>query len=144
LIHDFAKSLYNLNFAGKSLIIKSAVTIFLILLLNCQIFNNFLVMATFYANENYIAANLCVNKDHPEMHCNGHCQLDKKLHEDQKQNQPNPDKKVSFEVTVFIKTASDPMGNIGSFITITPQYGIPAIFTSQSYQKRLLHPPASC
>jgi hypothetical protein len=101
-------------------------------------------MATFYANEDYIAANLCVNKDHPEMHCNGHCQLDKKMQEDQKQNQPNPDKKPSFEATVFIKTPADPMSMLDPLVLVTPQNGIPAIFTSQSFQKRLLHPPAVC
>ena len=140
--HYFVRSARWANFAAKSTHIKTGVTIFLILLLNCQVFNKFLVMATFFANEDYIAANLCVNKDHPEMHCNGHCQLDKKLHDDQDHNQPNSDKKVSFESVVFYFNTENPIPGIATFTSATPQNGIPVLFSEQTYYARPLHPPA--
>ena len=99
-------------------------------------------MATFFANEDYIAANLCVNRDHPEMHCNGHCQLDKKLHEDQDHKQPNPDKKVSFESTVFYFLPKNPIAATSDLTTHTPQNGVPVLFSEQAYYAKSIHPPA--
>jgi GMP synthase PP-ATPase subunit len=55
-----------------------------ILLLAALISSNFsrvFVYAGFEANQNYIAKVLCVNKERPLMHCNGHCYLMKKLKE---------------------------------------------------------------
>jgi len=102
-------------------------------------------MATFFANQDYIAANLCVNKDHPEMHCNGQCQLDKKLNEDNKQNQPNSsDKRISFEATVFLFNEANPIAHLAPNTTATPQNGIPVLFTEQAYYAKPIHPPAAC
>jgi len=101
-------------------------------------------MATFIANEDYVAANLCVNKDHPEMHCNGHCQLDKKLHDDQDHNQPSSDKKVSFESAVFFFNTADPIPAVATISAVTPQNGIPVLFSAQAYYTKPIHPPAIC
>ncbi|MHA4895584.1 hypothetical protein ACXZ1K_12595 [Pedobacter sp. PWIIR3] len=38
-------------------------------------------------NQKYIAATLCVNKNKPEMHCNGKCYLMKKLKQAQEKEQ---------------------------------------------------------
>lgn len=42
-------------------------------------FSRFFVYAGFEVNSKYIAEQLCVNKDKPAMHCNGHCYLMNKL-----------------------------------------------------------------
>lgn len=42
-------------------------------------FSNSLIYAGFDLNQKYIAEQLCVNKDKPEMHCNGKCYLAKKI-----------------------------------------------------------------
>lgn len=99
-------------------------------------------MATFIANEDYVAANLCINKDKPEMHCNGHCQLDKKLHEDQDHNQPNPDKKVNLESTIFFFDTNNATPEIGFIALTTPQNGKPVLFSEQDYFAKPIHPPA--
>lgn len=41
----------------------------------------------FEANQNYIAKELCINRDKPEMHCNGKCYLMKKLKQAQEKEQ---------------------------------------------------------
>ena len=56
-------------------------------------FNDLLVLADFYANQNYITANLCINKDKPWMHCNGQCQLAKKMQEQDSKNKQGTDHK---------------------------------------------------
>lgn len=37
------------------------------------------VIGLFYADRQFIAENLCVNKDKPQLHCNGQCVLYKRL-----------------------------------------------------------------
>jgi len=46
-------------------------------------FSRFFVYAGFELNHKYIAANLCVNKGRPWMHCNGHCYFMRKIKEAQ-------------------------------------------------------------
>ena len=53
-----------------------------ILLLLCSVSMNLsglFVFAGFEINSSYIAKELCVNKNKPELHCNGKCFLMKKL-----------------------------------------------------------------
>ena len=42
-------------------------------------FSRFFIYTGFEANQKYIAAELCVNRSKPMMHCNGKCYLAKKL-----------------------------------------------------------------
>ena len=46
------------------------------------------VFGGFPTNQDFIAANLCVNRDRPELECNGKCQLIKTLEEQQPSGQP--------------------------------------------------------
>jgi hypothetical protein len=55
-----------------------AVTIFILLLLT-QTFSKWLIVAGYTINKDYIAKNLCENRDKPKLHCNGKCQLMKKM-----------------------------------------------------------------
>lgn len=41
------------------------------------------VLAGYELNKDYISKVLCINRDKPEMHCNGQCYLKKKLQENQ-------------------------------------------------------------
>ena len=58
----------------------------LILLVLFQAFSKWVIMAEYTINKDYIAKNLCENKARPMLHCNGKCQLMKKLAEEEKQN----------------------------------------------------------
>ncbi|HLX67058.1 MAG TPA: hypothetical protein VKR41_08675 [Puia sp.] len=52
----------------------------LLLVFFAQAFSRYLVVADYYVNTSaYIES--CINKDRPWMHCNGRCQLCKKLHQ---------------------------------------------------------------
>lgn len=46
------------------------------------------VTMDFIIRQDYIANNFCVNKDKPEMHCNGKCVLMKTLSLSEKKNEP--------------------------------------------------------
>lgn len=57
---------------------KFTTFILLILLLLSQ-FSRVFVYAGFELNQKYIASTLCMNRDKPELHCNGKCYLLNKL-----------------------------------------------------------------
>lgn len=51
----------------------------LIVMLSTANLSQVFVYAGFQMNQKYISENLCVNRDKPWMHCNGHCYLMKKV-----------------------------------------------------------------
>jgi hypothetical protein len=56
------------------------------LLMFAQTFSKWFVVIEYKLNKDFIAKNLCVNKAKPKLHCNGKCQMMKKLAEEEKQN----------------------------------------------------------
>lgn len=70
-----------------------------------QHFSTALVFVSYQLNRAYIAANLCVNRNKPAMHCNGQCHLRKQLQREEQQEQKNPyAQKESKEVILFCET----------------------------------------
>lgn len=69
---------------------RAIVLIALICSLLGQSFNRMGWMAYYYLNQDYIAAQLCENRDRPELKCNGQCFLMKKL----KAEEENPGQPV--------------------------------------------------
>ena len=58
---------------------RKVVSIFFLTLYLTSVFSSLLPYIEYLVNYNYIANELCVNKDNPEMHCNGKCHLKKEL-----------------------------------------------------------------
>jgi hypothetical protein len=82
---------------------KLVVTPLLCLLVLSQAFSKWLIVMEYALNKEYIAQNLCLNKARPRMHCNGKCQLMKKLTEEEKQNGSNQSSqnKSRFQEVLF-------------------------------------------
>jgi hypothetical protein len=51
-----------------------------------SIFSKAVVIADFYANQDYIAKNLCINRRNTAIDCSGKCQLNKRLRQENKDN----------------------------------------------------------
>jgi hypothetical protein len=62
------------------MLFRRTTAILLLLVFFAQAFSWYLVVADYYVDTASFAEN-CVNKDRPWMHCNGRCQLCKKLHQ---------------------------------------------------------------
>lgn len=62
-------------------------------------------MAAFKINQDYIAANLCINRFEAIPVCKGSCYLEDKLNQDQKQQQKFPDLKTK-EINLFCQNNS--------------------------------------
>ena len=58
---------------------KKLVAIIALIGILLQTFNQVVIVAQYYAQKEYIAKNLCENRDKPMMHCDGKCCLKKKL-----------------------------------------------------------------
>ena len=58
---------------------KKFIALFLLIALIGSGFSQFAVYLGFQLNQDYIAKTLCVNKNRPELHCNGRCYLMSKL-----------------------------------------------------------------
>jgi len=76
--------------------LRKSVCLLLLLLIIMQSFNKLGIILAFNINQDYIAASLCVNKDKPQLHCNGRCFLAKKLRQaeqnEEKQRAENQEK----------------------------------------------------
>jgi len=76
-----------------------------ILLLLCSVslsLSQFFVFAGFEMNRSYIVAALCINRDRPQLHCNGKCYLMKKLKQAQEkeQKQENQVQKIQLQEAI--------------------------------------------
>jgi hypothetical protein len=82
--------------------LKKLVAIFAITGILLQTFNQVIIVASYYANKDYIAKNLCENRDKPKMHCDGKCCLKKKLAKEGKDQAPSPrNQKSEQSVNLF-------------------------------------------
>lgn len=81
---------------------KQLITAFLLLIWLCQLSGRYLIMFEFYLNQEYIAKNLCINRNNPDMHCNGHCQMKKQLSEEERQHQENPERRADNKSEHFV------------------------------------------
>jgi hypothetical protein len=79
---------------------KPVAAILLMIAFIAQTFSGGLVMLNYYANTTAFAKN-CENKAKPKMHCNGKCQMMKKLKQEEKQDQQNPERKSENKVEVL-------------------------------------------
>jgi hypothetical protein len=119
---------------------KFASVIILLICLFTSTFSQWILIACFDLNENFITKEFCINKNNPGSHCNGHCYLNKELNKEQKSNNPlNKSSKEKFEIQLFCIDSLNSI-NIVSFI-ITPTHCGLQNFTAQEFSEALFHPP---
>lgn len=120
-----------------------AVSILMLLVL-LQTFSKYVLMAEYTINKDYIAKNLCENKARPTLHCNGKCQLMKKMAEEEKQNSSNPNSTGKIQIGDILFTHKIQVPSIAhlskekekfndEFVTTIPSTHLTSIF----------HPPSA-
>ncbi|MET6996476.1 hypothetical protein [Chitinophaga defluvii] len=121
---------------------KQSITVLLMLIWLCQLSGRYFVMLDFYINQNYIAKNLCINRDKPQMHCNGKCSLKKKLNEEDRKNQENPERKAENRSEIFYPLITENR-TVPQPETINTIYTHPdCIGTPIDQPAVIFHPPA--
>lgn len=89
----------------KHCVFKNIATILLLLAFVCQTFSRAVIVVNFYANRDYIAKNLCENRAKPKMNCCGKCQLSKRLKQEDRQDQQNPERKAEMKYEVVLRSS---------------------------------------
>lgn len=97
-ICGFALSLYKM---------RQLLSILLLLSVSYQFTAKMGVILWYSANIDYVATELCENKDKPQMQCNGKCYLKKQLDkvDDKQDKEQAPTKKLKTELPEFITTS---------------------------------------
>jgi len=115
----------------------------LIMLVLTQAFSKWFVVFEYNANRNYIANNLCVNKSKPKMHCNGKCQMMKRLADEEKQNSSNSNipSKIKVQEVFFSDEINKVMLPLLAFVTSCYNEE-PPILKHNSPISSIFHPPA--
>lgn len=72
--------------------------------LHVQPITNGCILANFLLNQDYIKEFLCINKEEPELQCNGKCHLKKQLKNAQHEQQDNYPKLINLESEFIIDT----------------------------------------
>jgi len=70
-----------------------------------QTFNKSFVVYDYYANTGSYAKN-CINKAKPQLHCNGKCQMMKKLQREEKKDQQNQERKEYYKHLITLSAKS--------------------------------------
>lgn len=116
----------------------------LMMLILAQAFSKWLVVAEYKMNRDFIAQNLCINKARPKMHCNGKCQMMKKLAEEEKQNSSNNTNNSSKEKVqqlLFWDEMNKPTYPLLTFTTFSYNEAFPIRYPD-SPTPPIFHPPA--
>lgn len=105
-----------------------------------QAFSKELIVAGYYVNKNFISSFLCENKNVPEKHCEGKCQLKKELQKDEsRQNDSSTKVKTSVEV-LFSQNDAPVIGAINTpFVKLYYHF---SAFIPTSNKVAVFHPPS--
>lgn len=79
---------------------KQIATGILLLCLTLQTLSSSAIVGSYYVNKDSFARN-CVNKAKPQLHCNGKCQMLKKLQQEEKKDSQNPERRNNGKETVI-------------------------------------------
>ena len=118
-----------------------AASIILLALL-AQNFSRYLVVLQYDLNKNYIAQNLCENRNKPKCCCNGKCFLKKQLAKnDKEENSSNSNsKKDKSEVLLFAQERKQ--FNSNHLIDISSKHFLcNSYFIPQHFYGTVFHPP---
>ena len=122
--------------------LKHAVVILLLVSLLAQSFNKLLVVINFQLNRDYIAKNLCENRDKPMMHCNGKCHMMKMLKQEEKKDNQNPERKTENQDEVL--SSKSFFYSLSIFTEqIAPVYHIPPGSPIINMPRSIFHPPGA-
>lgn len=99
------------------------------------------VYVDFKLNQDYIAKVLCINRDTPELQCNGHCVLMKKMQQAQGSDDPAQNQQKERRLIEFICYTRDPFHFINepSFLETPFAYSSGPYFFNPFFT--IFHPP---
>ena len=122
---------------------KRLVAIFALVGILLQTFSQVVILGQYYANKDYIAKNLCENRNKPSMHCDGKCCLKKKLAKEGKEQAPNSRNQKSEQVVNLFY--ANTKFEVKHFVTseIPNKYFTYNDLRTSSFHSSVFHPPSA-
>ncbi|MBS1605791.1 MAG: hypothetical protein JST42_24240 [Bacteroidetes bacterium] len=106
-----------------------------------QCFSKMIVVAEFYANRDYIARNLCINRLNTAVHCEGRCQLDKRILQEEKSSGDKESRQESRNEVLscrsYFPTAEAPF-----MVVLERGYPVASVSRPVDRSLSIFHPPA--
>lgn len=120
---------------------RQVLSILFIVAFAVQTFQQNLIVGSYYINKAVYAKN-CENKTKPSLHCNGKCQMMKKLQQEEKKEAPAPGMKAeqkgeSFSSLVYTSFVHTPETIVNRCFNFAFKTGTPANITLS-----IFHPPS--
>ncbi|MFL9482890.1 hypothetical protein ACI6Q2_08935 [Chitinophagaceae bacterium LWZ2-11] len=122
--------------------LRQITAIFFLLAFLAQTFNRAVITLEFYANQKYIAKNLCENRAKPELNCCGKCQLKKRLNKEENKDKQMPERRFSNSEEVL--SSKSFFATVQPFQVITKkQYAGYNVETTIDISTEFFHPPGA-
>jgi hypothetical protein len=109
---------------GEMDMLRKITAILLLFAIMVQTFHKAIIVIDFYRNQDYIAKNLCENRFRPQLHCDGHCLLAKKLQAAEKKEQHNPESKLENKQEVVSSRSFYPVLVSSAAEPVTPHFAV--------------------
>lgn len=120
---------------------KQVLSIVLILLLSAQCLIQLGLVASYQFHKEYIVKSLCINRNRPEMHCEGKCFLRKRLADAEKNERQGSGIEKQLEIPLFL-IVIDERTAVGSFVIA--ESNIPLITNYKHIINiNIFHPPST-
>ena len=107
-----------------------------------QTFSQVVIVAEYYVQKDYIAKNLCENRNKPKMHCDGKCCLKKKLAKQGREQAPSPRSQKSEVNTLFYNLAGFEIVRAGIQTPPKKYFSYNELYTA-SFHHAVFHPPTA-
>jgi hypothetical protein len=121
--------------------IRYISAIFILMAFAAQSFQQAFIVLRYYTNTASFVKN-CENKTRPAMHCNGKCQMMKKLQEEEKRTGQAPERKLENSPEVLSSKSFFPAFPIAEeSLSTSNKYPAP-FFRLPQFSAAVFHPPA--
>lgn len=122
------------------MLLKQIISSVLLLALIGQSLNRALIVSSYFTNTASYAKN-CENKARPSLHCNGKCQMLKKLKQEDKKDQQSPERKGDSKEIACLSSRSF-FPSLHHFIAYeTTTYVLLNSGTPTGMPRTVFHPP---
>lgn len=81
-------------------LVRPVLAFLLFFSMAAQLFRGDFIILDYYTHQQAFSA-ACINKDKPQMHCNGKCQMYKKMQQNHRQEQNHPELAGSVKVVLY-------------------------------------------
>ena len=98
-----------------------------------------MIIGQFVLNQDYIAEELCENKEEPELECNGKCYLSKELEKDSERK--NDEKTSKLEILLFCDCKIESYETSTDFIVEKSEFSNFLGKLSNGFESGVFHPP---